>query len=243
MPGPEPSTLDETGFVRHLIAAVGGRFSRDVGIDVEAGSHEVDRWFLAATLFGAHISTAIAAATYGVLDEAGIGTVADAARVPRLKLIGLLDAGGYARYDERTATRLLQLARTAGASFPDGLDAWGRACAGSDDLVRGLDALPGWGPVTVHVFLRELRGIWPAADVDPDPRCERAAVHLGIVTEGSFLDARALHLLAERSGVDPRDLEAALVRVALQHGHREPHTRMPCPGGRDCRLVATAHLA
>jgi len=38
--------------VRRLVAGR-GRLSTDLGIDIEAGEAQIDRWFLAATLFGA----------------------------------------------------------------------------------------------------------------------------------------------------------------------------------------------
>jgi hypothetical protein len=191
-----------------------GRFSRDLGIDVDAGGAEVDRWLLAATLFGTRISTSVAVRTMRTLDASGVRTVADAARRRRSTLIRLLDDGGYARYDERTATRLRALANAVHDSFPDGVDAWGRSCRTADELVAGLDALPGWGPVTVRAFLRELRGVWPAADLPPDERADHAARELGLVGADG-LTVTALHRTAARAGVDPRDLEVGLVRWDL----------------------------
>lgn len=191
-----------------------GRFSRELGIDVDAGGGEVDRWLLAATLFGTRISTDIAVRTMRALDEAGVRTVSDAARRRRSTLIRLLDDGGYARYDERTATRLRGLANAVHDRFPDGVDAWGRSRRSTDELVAGLDALPGWGPVTVRAFLRELRGVWPAADLPPDERADHAARELGLVGVDGLTSA-ALLRLAARDGVDPRDLEVGLVRWDL----------------------------
>ena len=37
----------------------------------------------------------------------------------------------------------------------------GRRFAAYPALHAALDALPGWGRVTVRLFLRELRGVWP----------------------------------------------------------------------------------
>jgi hypothetical protein len=38
------------------VGVLGGRFSAELGIDVDAGDAEVERWFLAATLFGTQCS-------------------------------------------------------------------------------------------------------------------------------------------------------------------------------------------
>lgn len=91
-----------------------------------------------------------------------------------------------------------------------------------------VDHLPGWGPVTVGLFLRELRGVWPGARLSLDRRAAEAALHLGwlTATDGALEQVGAI---AMRAGVDARDLEAALVRLALRH-----RRLAGCPGGRAC---------
>jgi hypothetical protein len=37
---------------RRVVEVLGGRYSAELGIDVDAGDAEVERWFVAATLFG-----------------------------------------------------------------------------------------------------------------------------------------------------------------------------------------------
>jgi hypothetical protein len=202
--------------VRALIAELGGRFSSEAGIDVDAGDGEIERWFLAATLFGTRISTATAIRTFVVLDRAGVHTIADAGRTSWNDLVQFLDDGGYARYDFRTAHRLHDLAEACERTSPDGVGALGRTHTDVASLTAALDALPGWGPVTVGAFLRELRGVWPGADLPLDDRVTGAADHLGLA-DGSTFDVDRLRDLARDAGVDPRDLEAALVRLALAH--------------------------
>ncbi|MDP9255572.1 MAG: DUF2075 domain-containing protein, partial [Actinomycetota bacterium] len=51
--------------VRRLVERLGGRWSRGLGIDVDEGDEEVDRWALAATLFGNRISAAVVERTMG----------------------------------------------------------------------------------------------------------------------------------------------------------------------------------
>jgi hypothetical protein len=104
----------------------------------------------------------------------------------------------------------------------------GTATADPSELEAALDALPGWGPVTVRLFLRELRGVWPAADPPLDERAAGAARHLGL-SGPTALSISRVRALANDSQVDPRDLEAALVRCALAH-----RRRIPCDGGARC---------
>ena len=196
---------------RGLVERLGGRFSLEMGIDVDRSDHEVDRWFLAATLFGTRISWPIVERTFAVLGRAGVHTIADAGRRSRRELIELLDAGGYARYDERTATRLRRLAEVVAERHgrPSAL----KAERDSRALEAILDDLPGWGPTTVRLFLRELRGTWPGADPPLDERAVHAALELGLPVR----DVATLRRLAARAELDVRDLEAALVRARISH--------------------------
>ena len=65
------SAVDVTG---RLVRGLGGRFSSELDIDLDGGSDELEggRWALAATLFGARISTAVAERTYSALLRLGL---------------------------------------------------------------------------------------------------------------------------------------------------------------------------
>jgi hypothetical protein len=201
-----------------LVSALGGRYSTSAGINVDAGDHEVDRWFLAATLFGTRISASVAVRTYRVMNAAGVATIEDAGAHTWDDLVALLDRGGYARYDFRTATRLRDLAEFVSLQHPAGIARLGAECDHPRELVATLDALPGWGPTTIGAFLRELRGVWPTAQPPLDSRVEAAAAHLGLCRSTGQLTLPALQRLARDAGIDARDLEAALVRLSLAHG-------------------------
>jgi hypothetical protein len=75
---------------------LGGRYSAELGIDVDAGEAEVERWFVAATLFGARIPACVAERTFGVLAAAGLARIGQMRHVPSGDLITMLDAGGAA---------------------------------------------------------------------------------------------------------------------------------------------------
>ena len=217
--------------VRRLLQ-LGGRFSVELGIDVDGGEAEVERWFLAATLFGTRIPVILAERAFRVLDDAGV-TVRRARSFSWDDLVALLDEGGYARYDFKTATRLHALCDVLGERFGGRVAAVAEVARTSAELESALDELPGWGPVTVDVFLRELRGVWSAADPALDERARAMASHLGLMGERARGPLERIRSLAAECGADPRDLEAALVRGALAHRRGLD----ACPGGARCQVL------
>lgn len=112
----------------------------------------------------------------------------------------LLGRAGYARYDYRTALRLKKLAATLHGHRIAAL-----GTGSSSGRRSALDALPGWGPVTVALFLRELRGVWPDVDPPVDDRAEEAAHHLGLL-DASDQPLGRLRGVATQAGLDLRDL-------------------------------------
>jgi hypothetical protein len=218
-----------SGLTRSLVETLGGRFSSEMGIDVDRGPREVERWFLAATLFGTRISWRIVERTYAVFDANGVRTITDAGARTWDELVALLDEGGYARYDFRTATRLLELSAVVGERYGGRISRLAR----EEDfpaLEADLEALPGWGPVTVRLFLRELRGVWPGARPPLDERVLLSARHLRL-PPGRGDPGLGLAELARHASVDARDLEGALVRLGLGHAFAG------CPGGTSCRAL------
>jgi len=221
----------EVELARRVVAVLGGRYSAGLGIDVDGGDAEVERWFLAATLFGARIPARVAERAFGVLAAAGLARIGQMRHVPSADLIAMLDAGGYARYDLRTAERLLELCEVIRDRYDGQAAVIGRRFAAYPDLRAALDALPGWGPVTVRLFLRELRGTWPGADPPLDERAAAAARHLDLTSARAGLTGLAG--LAAGSGLDVRDLESGLVRLELAHSR----TMARCPGGQACAAL------
>ena len=218
--------------VRTLVRALGGRYSTELGIDVDAGDAEVERWFVAATLFGTRISAAVAARTFRVLDAAGLRRISAARAMTWDDLVVLLDRGGYVRYDYRTATRLQTLAEVVDDRYGGSVAALAASARSPAELMAALDALPGWGDVTVSVFLRELRGVWRHAVPPVDGRAWSAARHLHLA-RGAVPSLARLTSLAADAAVDVRDLESGLVRLTLSHG-RDFET---CPGGVVCTAL------
>ena len=229
-----PAQAAGARLARRLVEELGGRYSRALGVEVDRDGDEVERWALAATLFGNRIPGVVAERAFRVLTEAGVTTLAAAGGRTWDELVELLDRAGYVRYDFRTATRLQALARVIRDEHGGRLSSLGQAVRDPAELEDRLDALPGWGPVTVRLFLRELRGLWPGAEPPLDERALGAAEHLGLLEPRPGSDPLAsLRRLAAEAGIDVRDLEAALVRLALAHGRRKGS----CPGGAGCHVL------
>lgn len=223
------TTMLEVGEIsraRNIVSRLGGRFSLEVGIDVDSGGGAIDRWALAATLIGDPSPMSVSVHAYRVLERAGIDTFAGVLACDRKRLVRVLDEGGYVGDDETTASRLLALAEALPNLYPEGLATVGQEIEEPLDLERELEALPGWDREIVQAFLRELRGIWPGAAVPLDTRAALAAHHAALPC-----DLGGLSVVAEGAHLDFRDLEAGLTRLALSHDPTH------CPGGEECPLV------
>ena len=99
-----------------VLARFKGRFATELGIDVKSGPTDRQKWFLAAVLYGARISGGLAARTYRVFAARGIFTPEAILAQGWDNLVVLLDEGGYARYDFKTATKLLKVMESLGGA-------------------------------------------------------------------------------------------------------------------------------
>lgn len=212
------------------VQKLGGKFSRELGMNLAGGrSTEVFKWFLASILFGARISETIAVRTYREFEKEGL---LDARRIIAQGwdgLVAVLDAGGYVRYDFKTATKLLDVCGALVRNYRGDLNALHAAATDTADLEARLRALgKGIGDVTVNIFLRELRGVWSKADPLPSDLVLEAAKDLGLLRAAKHDGRNALALLKEgwaAEGNRPQDFadfEAALLRWGLAVRRRRP---------------------
>jgi hypothetical protein len=113
--------------------------------------------------------------------EAGQIRIGQARRIPANDLIGFLDQGGYARYDLRTGDRLQALSEVIGERYGGQAAVIGQRFTTYPELRPALNVLPGWGAVTIQLFLCELRGVWPGAQPPLDQRAASGISHLGLL--------------------------------------------------------------
>ena len=214
-----------------LVSNRGGRYASALGIDLAApGVGERFKWFLAAVLYGTRISESLATRTWREFTARGALTPDRILQTGWDGLVGILDAGGYVRYDYKTATKLLAVCDALMRDYGGSLDALHDAAADPRDLEQRIKALgKGIGDITVGIFLRELRGIWARAEPPLSPLAFSAAAALGYLQPGTHDPNRALARLRHLWAADGQaatgfaDFEAALVREGLRL--RRQHTR------------------
>jgi hypothetical protein len=88
--------------------------------------------------------------------------------------------GGYVRYDGRKSTQVLRDCEGLIGDYDGSLSHLHEAARDARDLEQRLLAFYGVGPVTVNIFLRELRPFWSKADPDPLPAVNKLARQLSI---------------------------------------------------------------
>jgi endonuclease III len=213
-----------------LLQTMGGAFSRELGIDLSSSSQfEESKWFLAAKLFGARISSTIAARTYREFERRQVVLPAQILETGWDGLVQILDAGGYVRYDYSTATKLLAIMKDLQEQYGGNLNNIHEKAYDGADLEERLKRLgKGIGDVTVNIFLRELRSVWTKARPPLSEPAMLASRHLGLIAEGDPLSALERvwdeHSIA---GFDFCDFEAALVRLGKDFCKKGRHDMCP----------------
>jgi hypothetical protein len=157
-------------------------YSEELGIDLSERSDAVFfLWFLASLLFGGRISETTAKNTYRAFVRHGL---TDPSRIVdagwEFLVNPIMREGGYVRYDGRKSTQVLRDCETLLKDHGGSLQHLHESALGPRELEDRLLAFYGVGPVTVNIFLRELRPFWVKADPDPLPVVEKLAKKLKI---------------------------------------------------------------
>lgn len=212
-----------------LVSEFGGCYATELGIKLDdLDATEIFKWFVAAILYGTRISQNVATRTWQVFEHNAILTPESITHRGWDTLVAMLDQGGYARYDYKTATKLLTVSQALLDRYAGNLNYLHAAARGSEDLTQRVMGLgKGVGPVTAEIFLRELRGRWHNAAPPLSRLALQAAWALGFLPE-ELNDDRQLALiylqhLWNNSGMSMAsfaDFEAALVRYGLRLRHQ-----------------------
>ena len=188
---------------------------------------------LAAVLFGARISGKIAVKTYTEFARAGLVSSGRILNAGWDDLVAVLGRGGYTRYNFKTADKLLEVSNTLLREYTGDLNSLHRLAADPLDPERRIKQLgKGVGDVTVNIFLREMRGIWPKAQPLPSKKLVKATRALGLIANDLCDGPGILKVLKEsarKDGMKSEDFpefEAALVRFGMA-SRRKPLLEKP----------------
>lgn len=134
----------------------------DLGLKLRKGDEaSLYKWFIASFLFGKRIQQDIAKQTYQVIVEKhDRDTPRKLCNCSWQQLVDMLGEGGYTRYDESTAERLLELCKKLNDEYGGKVSAIFEASESRQDLQKRLEDFKGIGPKTVEIFLREAGDAW-----------------------------------------------------------------------------------
>jgi hypothetical protein len=203
--------------VRALLELHGQTFAEELGIKLDKPSPSaLFQLLCASVLFSARIGSNIAADAFKNIKRGGWRTPRSMAKSRWEQRVEALNAAGYTRYQERTATMLGDTAELV-------LDRWGgdlrklREEAEHDPRRerRLLKEAKGLGDVGVDIFFREVQVAWEELVPFVDKRALQAARRLKL---GG--DARSLLRRVEGRQEFAR-LVAALVRTELQDDYAD----------------------
>lgn len=194
--------------------ARGPLYSEELGLDL-ANRREQDLflWFLASLLFGQRISEVIARHTYHSFVRHGLTSPRKIVAAGWSYLVNpVMREGGYVRYDESKSTKILRDFATLLDLYRGSLRRMHDIASDESDLEARVLAFHGVGPVTMNIFLRELRPYWAKANPEPLPFVIVLARQLGI--DLAQYDRKSLEFAR---------LEAGLIR--LRHLVRKQSSR------------------
>jgi endonuclease III len=212
-----------------LLHRFGKLYSEELGINLKTKkSTENFKWFLAAILLGARISETIAKNTYRALKKYKLLTPKAIIKTTWKFLVShVMAEGGYVRYDEKTSAMLLDICKKLIAQYNGDLNQLYLAATDANDLVQKLLDFKGIGPITVNIFLRELRGIWKKADPPFSDFVKLGAKSLGIKDLKQYWQKNKI------TGYRFAHFEVALLRLGKDFCHK--NKCKTCPLKSNCK--------
>ena len=219
-----------------LVKNLGGTYASALGIKLTSMEpEEVFKWFLASVLFGARIGEGIAMKTYKEFEKASVLSPEAILGTSWQGLVDILDRGGYVRYDFKTATKLLEVTGALKEKHEGDLNRLHFFAEDERDLEKKFQGLGrGIGPVTVNIFLREMRDLWEKAEPPLAQPALLASRNAGL-TKATDMKT-GLEELRTICGADElhewrfSDLEAALVRLGKNYCRRKRCSSCPVKG-------------
>lgn len=197
--------------VRRLLQAAGTTYADEAGIRLKDQPMPLFQLLTLCMLASKPIDATIAVQAARELFRAGLRTPQSVLKADRVDMIHAFGRAHYVRYDESSATRLIDIAAAVRDDY--GGDLRKIATGEVSSTVRLLKQFKGIGDTGADIFLREIQDVWTWVRPYFDKRAVSAARQLGLST-----DPEALGALAPRRTAQ---LAAALVRVSLDDELRE----------------------
>lgn len=200
--------------VRRLLEVAGTTYAEDAGIRLDDKPMPLFELLVLCMLASKPIDATIATRAAREIFAEKLRTPAAVLDADRRTMIAAFGRAGYARYDESSATRLVDIATAVRDDYDGDLRRLaGRAEHDVSQAKRLLTEFTGIGDTGAGIFLREVQDVWTWARPYFDPRATDAAKELGLPADAEKL--------AGLAGGECARLAAALVRVSLDDGIRE----------------------
>ena len=200
--------------VSGLLSQAGTTYAEQAGIRLQDKPMPLFQLLTLCMLASKPVDATIATQAAREVFKTGLRTPKAVLEADRSSMIAAFGRAHYARYDESSATRLADIARTVHNEYADDLRKLAdQSERDSTAAKRLLKQFKGIGDTGADIFLREIQDHWTWVRPYFDDRTLAAADELG-------LPARA----AELGGLAPRSnakLAAALVRVSLDSDLRD----------------------
>ena len=194
--------------VRRLMREAGSTYAEEAGITLKDTPMPLFQLLVLCMLASKPIDAGIAVGAARELFGCGLRTPSDVLDAERHTMIAAFGRASYARYDESSATRLVEMAQAVTEEY--GGDLRKLADAADGDTRRAAKLLQGFkgiGETGADIFLREVQDTWSWVRPYFDDRALGAAKKLGLPTDPNDLGGLATNGNAK--------LAAALVRASL----------------------------
>ena len=194
--------------VRRLLEVAGTTYAAEAGIRIDDKPMPLFQLLVLCMLASKPIDAATAVRAARELFKAGLRTPKAVLASDRPTMISAFGRAHYVRYDESSATRLIEIAQRVRDEYSGDLRELARSS--QHDVAaatRKLKQFKGIGDTGADIFLREIQDAWTWVRPYFDDRARAAAKWLGLPADPAKLGA-----LAPRANAR---LAAALVRASL----------------------------
>lgn len=129
--------------------------AEELGLDVLSGDDDLFRWFLLAYLSGKPIQASVALQTWKLCIDHKLDTPWAIAQLDRRRLVGVLHAGKYTRYQEVMASALQTCMEQLIRGYEGSLILMLDQSEDEAEFSKRLQSLYGVGPKTAEIIMRE----------------------------------------------------------------------------------------